>query len=189
MSDLISNLLDARGGRAALLALLPILVAASVTDLRSRRIPNMLTLPAAALAIGLHLALDGMRGGLAALVAYLVWFAAGLLFYRFIGGIGAGDIKLLMACAAFLGLTPALYVAFASFALQVLWLVIRWIAMGTTRANLRRLYEWLASVFLPGVPLMHFKPVGMEDKSPHGPFILASAAAIAALWWSGHVRF
>lgn len=189
MSGLTSNLMDVSGGKAALFVLLPVLVAATITDLRSRRIPNLLTFPAAALGVALHLALDGPGGAFSALVAYFVWFGGGLLFYRHVGGLGAGDIKLLMACAAFLGLWPTLYVAFASFALQTLWLFLRWIVTGTATINFRRLWDWVMSIFLPGVPLVQFTSAGARDKSPHGPFIMASAAALAALWWSGHVQF
>lgn len=189
MSGFSINLLDVRGGKAALGVMLVVLCIAAVTDLQRRRIPNLLTLPAALLGIALHLSMDGGWGGLSALVGYLVWFLGGYLFYRWIGGIGAGDIKLLMSCAAFIGTLPALYLAFGSFLLQTLWLFGRWIFSGTAIENFRRLGYWLYSCVIPGVRMVQFHAVGTPDRSPHGPFILAGAVGTALLWWGGYVRF
>jgi prepilin peptidase CpaA len=75
---------------------------AMITDLRSRRIPNFLTLPALALAIVLRFAFQGWAGfGLAAGGAVL---APTLLLVMHGGkGLGMGDIKLAMAIGAILG--------------------------------------------------------------------------------------
>ena len=79
--------------------------AASVTDLRSRRIPNWLTGPAFLLGIALHLGLGGLRGAGVALLASLI---AGSVFFVFFiaGGMGAGDVKLMAAVGALAGLHP-----------------------------------------------------------------------------------
>jgi prepilin peptidase CpaA len=97
-------------GLAALLALL---VAASATDLRARRIPNVLVATGAILGLGLQAALPAGRGlfepsapgsiGLgAALLAGIVLLAAGMLLWR-AGLFGAGDAKLLAAVGPFVG--------------------------------------------------------------------------------------
>ena len=76
---------------------------AAVTDIRSRRIPNWLTIPALLLALMLHTALDGWRGLLGALAAGAI---AGIIFliFHLAGGMGAGDVKLIIALAAMEGL-------------------------------------------------------------------------------------
>ncbi|MCI9130045.1 MAG: prepilin peptidase [Eggerthellaceae bacterium] len=92
------------------------LIAASVTDIRSRKIPNAFVLgliigwaafQLAGLALGL-LSLQHVANGICALVIYgLLLLAFTALYERFTGkpGMGGGDIKLMAACALYLGLT------------------------------------------------------------------------------------
>lgn len=188
MSGLSMNLLQEPGGHYVWLPLMGILLWASITDIRSHRIPNALTFPAAAAGVLVHLAAHGFWIATSAALGYALFFIGGFLFYRWIGGIGAGDIKLLMACAAFLGVMPALYVAFFSFLLQTGWMVIRWFLVGTSLQNLRQLGIWLYSWMIPGIKAKHFHPIGTPDRSPHGPFIFAGAIVTAFLWWGNHVH-
>lgn len=82
--------------------------AAVITDLRSRRIPNSLTLTAFAAAIILRTAVEGWPG-LALGVAGAV-LAPGLLLVLHAGkGLGMGDLKLIAAVGAFVG--PAVGIA------------------------------------------------------------------------------
>ena len=75
---------------------------ACITDLRSRRIPNVLTFTAAGLAIVFHLVFSGPAAGAFSVAA---WFAGVALFFPVfaVGGLGAGDLKLVGAVAAWLG--------------------------------------------------------------------------------------
>jgi prepilin peptidase CpaA len=92
------------------LAVLSLAVAASASDLRRRRIPNVLTFGAAAGALGYHLAAGGM-GGL--VHSTLGWLVGALVFIMpfALRGIGGGDIKLLGALGAWLGPADALWLA------------------------------------------------------------------------------
>jgi prepilin peptidase CpaA len=75
---------------------------ASVYDLRTRRIPNKLTLPAILGGLTLHL----VRGGPAEMGwAALAGLIAGGIFLLFFlaGGMGAGDVKLMTAVGCLLG--------------------------------------------------------------------------------------
>lgn len=84
------------------LILLTILAAATVTDLRSRRIPNLLTVPAMVLGLALHAATGGWGGLLLALGG--LGLGLGLMLVPFLFGVmGAGDVKLMAAAGAFLG--------------------------------------------------------------------------------------
>lgn len=86
----------------------------AVSDLRSRRIPNLVTLPALVLA----LALRGLLGGeafVAGLAGAGIALAVGLIFFS-LGAFGGGDGKLMMAMGAFLG-TDRLLAAFVLMAL------------------------------------------------------------------------
>lgn len=69
---------------------------AAVFDIRERRIPNRLTGPAMLAGLLLHLALGGPSQMGWALLAGVLAGAVFLVFY-IAGGMGAGDVKLMMA--------------------------------------------------------------------------------------------
>lgn len=71
-------------------------------DLRSRRVPNRLTLPAMLAGLCLHGAAGGPAGLWFSLAGLLTGFGLLILFHVF-GGMGAGDVKLLAAAGALLG--------------------------------------------------------------------------------------
>ena len=102
------------------------LLAASLTDLAHRRIPNVITYPLAACGLVFHFASAGTNGLIFALTGILAGAALLLPFYM-LGGMGAGDVKLLAASGSILGpfgiFTAALYSALAGgiYALLVLW--------------------------------------------------------------------
>src|SRR5690242_14118076 len=84
------------------IGLVAALAAATVTDLRARRIPNAITLSAAMLGLSLNTALRGpdglalsLEGAGLALAALLPLFA--------LRGMGAGDVKLMAAIGALKG--------------------------------------------------------------------------------------
>jgi prepilin peptidase CpaA len=83
---------------------------ACVTDVRSRRIPNVLTLGASASAMAFH-TLNGHGPGL--LLSVEGWFVGAAIFFVpfALGGLGAGDVKLLAALGAWVGPTDALWIA------------------------------------------------------------------------------
>ena len=77
-------------------------------DLKSRRIPNLITGPALLAGLLLHLAFDGWRGLLTSLGACIVCGAIFLIFYL-AGGMGAGDVKLIAAVGCVAGLPSVAY--------------------------------------------------------------------------------
>jgi Flp pilus assembly protein protease CpaA len=83
------------------IALALVALVAAWSDIRTRRIPNRLTVGALVLALALRLPLgpEALLSGIAGLS-----FAFILVFPLFaLGGFGGGDAKLLMAMGAFLG--------------------------------------------------------------------------------------
>jgi prepilin peptidase CpaA len=86
---------------------------ACVTDLRTRRIPNVLTFGAAAAGLVFHLIAGGVPGAMTSAGGWVMGFA--LFFPMFmLGGLGAGDVKLLAAFGAWLGPWTVFFVAMYS---------------------------------------------------------------------------
>jgi prepilin peptidase CpaA len=82
--------------------------AAAVIDLRTRRIPNILTATLAAIGVGLAAAGFGRIGLGASLLGCLLGLAFMMPGHIF-GATGAGDVKLLAAAGALLGPTDTIY--------------------------------------------------------------------------------
>src|SRR5215207_3858930 len=82
-------------------------------DLKTRRIPNVLTFGSAIVALGVHLYASGLSGAGWSIAGWVVGVAFFLPFFA-LGGMGAGDVKLLAALGAWLGPGPAVWVALFS---------------------------------------------------------------------------
>ena len=118
-------------------------------DVQTRRIPNLLNFGVAAAAVAFAFISGGVHGATGALAAWLVGAA---LFFPFfaLGGMGAGDVKLVAALGAWLGVADALYLAlFASMAGGVAAMVVS-VARGYVRQACSNL--WLM--------LLHWQVVG-----------------------------
>lgn len=183
------NLLHSSGFTVIRVLLLIALLIATATDLHRRRIPNLVTLPLALAAIIVHGVYGGFFGALASLLSFFAWFGLGFLFYKTVAGkeIGAGDIKMVMGTAACIGFMPAGYVTFISLVLLILWLFLRWLWQGTARVNFARLFAWLYVTATPDSEKLHFRPVGMDDRTPHAPFMLLSAIICYFLYQKGFI--
>jgi prepilin peptidase CpaA len=135
------------------LAVACIAAVACAIDLRSRRIPNWLTFSAALVGLGYQLAVHGPGGALSGGAGLLVGIA--IFFVPFaLGGLGAGDVKLVAALGAWLGpyeiVWLALYTVIAGAVLAV--------GVSLVRGYLR---QALSNIWLL---LMHLRIVGFR---PH----------------------
>jgi prepilin peptidase CpaA len=126
----------------ARLAAVAIALVAAGVDVRTRRIPNVLTFGGAAAAIVFHLWTRGLAGAGHGAGGWLVGVA--LLFPVFaVRGLGAGDVKLLGAVGAWLGPSGALWSGFFSvMAGGVLALVV-----GAARGYLGQAFRNLWALF------------------------------------------
>lgn len=107
MTDHVSNVTVAQWG-----VVLGASLAAAIIDVRSRRIPNALTLPLAVTGLLYGLSCEGLGGlGQAAAACVLVALPYVLLFV-FAGG-GAGDAKMMGAIGAWLGVPAGVVVLVA----------------------------------------------------------------------------
>jgi prepilin peptidase CpaA len=90
-----------------------LLTLACISDLRTRRIPNVLTFSAIACALVFHSVIGGLNAAGWSLAGCLL---GALLFFPMFAlrGMGAGDVKLLAAVGAWLGPSQVAIVALAS---------------------------------------------------------------------------
>jgi prepilin peptidase CpaA len=136
---------------ARVAAVLAVAAVAAVCDIRSRRIPNVLTFGAAGVAFVYYLVSGGFSGLGAAAAGWLVGAAVFFPFFAF-GGMGAGDVKLMAALAAWLGPADAVWLAiFASIAGGVFAVIVALI-----HGYLRQAFEnlWLM--------LTHWRVLGVR---------------------------
>lgn len=134
-----------------------------VFDLHSRRVPNLLTLGAAVAAVVVCTATMGLTGLGSSTSGWLLATALWLPLYA-LGGMGAGDVKLLAAIGAWLGPADALYAAlYAAMAGGVLALVVAF-ACGCVRQT------WNNVQLL----ILHWRVVGF---APHAQLTLETATS------------
>lgn len=128
-----------------------LLAVACVSDVRTRRIPNVLTFSAAGFALMFHLA----TGGWSAVGASVGgWLLGGALFFPMFAlrGMGGGDVKLLAAVGAWVGPGQIVLVALAtSIAGGAIGLVVA-MGHGYLKAAISNLW----------VLLMHWRVMGVR---------------------------
>jgi prepilin peptidase CpaA len=93
------------------LLLLVMLIIAAITDIRSHRIPNWLTFPAMIVGVGFNVISAGAAGFVFGLGGLLLGMGLLIVFYA-LGGMGAGDVKLMGAVGSMLGPQMVLWAAF-----------------------------------------------------------------------------
>lgn len=164
--------------------LLGIVATAAVIDLRTRRIPNWLTLSAILLGLILQGITSGLHGLILALLGLLV--GAGLFFIPFaLGGMGPGDVKLMAAVGVFLGpkdtLWAVLLTGVAGGVLALMWAVLH----GRVGRAFQRTGNLVGAAIDPrrraaqgGMPSLE------KDANWSIPYGVAIAFGVAlALWW------
>ena len=157
-------------------------LAGAATDLRSRRIPNLLTGPAMLLGLLLHGLAGGWRELLSALAALLVCGFVFLIFHL-AGGMGAGDVKLIAAVGSLLGfgaVVPLLvYTALAGGVMALALAVLRG-QLQQTLYNVINLVEHHRAHGLQPHPELHVKNAGTL-RLPYGVAIAAGTMLAVSL--------
>ena len=129
--------------RIVLLA--PWLVVLCIKDIKTRRLPNAWTLGGLAAGLLVGLGQGGIAGFLDGLEAAGVCVLF-LLIPFLIRAAGAGDLKMLAACGAFVGMRQVLLlllsVSFAGFFVAVGMLVTRKVGAARMKHAFRTLFDW-----------------------------------------------
>lgn len=130
-------------------ALVAVVLAAGFTDVRSRRIPNWLTLSGLVLGFGLQILFSGAAGaaqsGKGLGLALLVYVPLYLL-----RGMGAGDVKLMAAVGSLTGPSNWLSIFFATAIIGGLLSLI-------VVAHKRRLMQTFINVSILSTELIHMR--------------------------------
>jgi prepilin peptidase CpaA len=154
--------------------------AAAICDLRSRRIPNTLNLAIMAVALVVHGALEGWHGVVGSLLAALL--AGGLFVVFFLsGGMGAGDVKLMTALGAVVGLANVASLLLATAiagGLLAIGVAVAQHRLGRTVQNLFRMLRLDAIAQLLGPQ----PAAGSNDTPLYLPYGVAIAAGAATLF-------
>ena len=154
---------------------------ACVIDVRSARIPNVLTVASLTAAVAAHIFAPAGQGPGAAAGGALTGLA--MFFPLFaLGGLGGGDVKLMAALGAWLGWRQAvwlaLYTAIAGGVLALVWSV----AHGYLRqafANLRALGAfWLVAGVRP-LPALSLA----DGRGPRLPYAVPILAGLVVTIW------
>jgi len=144
----------------AIFTLLVILAVASITDLWSHKIPNLITYPAILGGIIYHASLRGYEGLFFSLGGVGVGFALLMVMY-FGGGTGAGDVKLMGAVGGILG-PKGVWIAFLYSSLIGLvhaFILLSW--EGYLMSWFKR-YATILKTFLFTQQLNYLPPKGKE---------------------------
>ena len=152
---------------------------AAVMDIRTRRIPNKLTVPVFGMGLVYQLAFNGLSGLGDAGLAFLLGF--GLLFVLWmIGGGGGGDVKLMGALSVWLGfrLTMMVLISSTVFVIMATTAVLVWELMARGLQRTRKKYLGT------GKQLSKKKPAKKETVQQKGKRrIMAFAVPVALATW------
>jgi prepilin peptidase CpaA len=142
-------------------------------DLRTRKIPNLLTYPMMLFGIAYHILTAGLDG-LGFSMAGLLTGTAIFLIPYLLGGMGAGDAKLMGAAGALLGTTAVIVAAVVSVLLGLVYAVVLLLIHRTYgRAFMERSWATLKTFFLSRQWI--YIPPDHEEKQP----VLSYAVPIA----------
>jgi len=152
--------------------------AAAVIDLRTRRIPNILTATLAAIGIGLAAAGFGRVGLGASLLGCLLGLAFMMPGHIF-GATGAGDVKLLAAAGALLGPKDTIYAfLYTAIAGGVLALVV-----AVARRRLSQTLESTSRLVSGGEQARsEIESTSSDNRFAYAPAIAIGVVLVALSW-------
>jgi prepilin peptidase CpaA len=152
------------------------------TDLRTRRIPNVLTFSAATAAVVFH----GIDRGLAGVGHSVAGFAVGLVLFLplfALRGLGGGDVKLLAALGAWIGPGAAVWLA--------LWTALAGgplaLILALSRGYLRKAAEnvWSLLMFWRIAGLRPHPSLNLSTPgAPRLPYALPIAVGLVVTLWT-----
>lgn len=167
--------------RPEYVATLTIALVACVTDLRSRRIPNVLTFAAAGAGIVFHAVMPGGESVMSAALGWLV--GVGIFFVPFaLGGLGGGDVKLLGALGAWLGPAGIIWAALYTGVAGGIMAIVAAVASGYFRKALSNVYLLLAHWRVAGIRALPQLTLDTSEGPRLAYAIPIFAGTVVAIW-------
>lgn len=168
-----------------LLAVSAVILVGAVTDLRTRKIPNWLTLGALPVGLILSFVFGGVKGLLAALGAMLLALIIYFPLYA-LRAMGAGDAKLMAAVATFIGPLMWLHLFFAASLLGGLVAVLFTSAKGEFRNTLAKSVQILRYLAYFRAPFASDPSLDIRSPKsmslPHGAVIAIAWLVLVVAW-------
>jgi prepilin peptidase CpaA len=163
-------------------ASLAVAAAACFTDLRTRRIPNLLTFGAALVAFGFH----GLTGGWPALGVSAAGWGVGILLFLplfLLRGIGGGDVKLLAALGAWVGPGQTVWVALWAGVAGGVFAVVISLMSGYTRHAFTNVWGLLSYWRVMGMRPHPTLNLEAKPTAPRLPYALPLTAGLGLALW------
>jgi len=161
-----------------------LLFAAALSDMSTRLIPNLLVGTGLVLAMACHFALSGVAGLVFSFKGLALGMAL-LIIPFFMGGMGAGDVKLLGMVGAFLGPNMVwnvfLWTALIGGAAALIYLTVSGRLLGT----LKRLLRPLVSAFLPWASVVLSDVREKREPALYLPYGVIISLGTLATYWRG----
>ena len=165
-----------------LLPLITVLLIATWTDIRQQRIPNWASIGGAVLGLVLNAVVLGWSGVLSGVYGLGLGLLVFLPLYA-VGGMGAGDVKLLATVGAFLGPIPVLLTAALSLLVSIPLALLYAAIHGQFRLNLSR-YGLMFKTFCYTFKVIYIPPNMGDVMALRFPYALAIlVGTLLALVW------
>ena len=161
----------------------------AITDVWKFKVHNILTLPLLASGLIYHAFDGGTQGFLLSLAGAACGFFLLVLLY-ILGGMGAGDVKLMTAIGAWLGLPLTLYVFIGSSlaaGIYALFVIVLYRRTGETWINLKIIWVRITAIFrhLGSEDRIEMEVVRPDRRGRIIPFAaMIAIGVLAALAWA-----
>lgn len=146
-----------------------------VTDIKEQKIYNKVIFPSLAVVIIFQITFYGYNGLKLSLAGFITGLCILLVPY-FLGGIGAGDVKLLALIGAIKGsifvLNTAIYMALLGGAIAIVIII----AHRETLGFIKGIFLWIASFFYGTRYKLEFSTTVLLKKYPYGVAIVGGSA-------------
>lgn len=158
-----------------------VLLIAAVSDIRFHKIPNWLTYSTVVLAIVYSTAMKGSEGFLFSVVGVVVGIAVLIPFYL-MGGMGAGDVKLMGAVGGLLG-PKGVFRAFLFTAIMgAIWALALLTFHGRLKETTQRFKTILRTFILTRQFIYTPSPEGEKRPGLCYGLVIASGTFISVVW-------
>ena len=167
-----------------------VLIAAAANDLRFQKIPNLLTYPAMAVALVYHFVMNGLDGLIFSTTGLALGIAILIIPYL-MGGMGAGDAKLMGTVGAILG-ARGVFIAFLFTA--IIGGVYALIVVLTKRQHFKGFFTIQAATLKTLIFTKQFIPISGDTNEKKPKLCYGIAIALGTLFsvfleFSGFYKF